>query len=136
MAIPEGMLLRHYFVKVELDDKAKMPFGDPGKAVEACTRAHGRVLAAIDEEASTNACAKVYIAQALDHSFHKGSTTFSENLFQFFLVDFSDLSFRHSTSWREHDNSVCLSHLFLSQDWRSKIKILSQPFLKETITSL
>ena len=59
-----------------------MPFGDPGKAVDACTRAHGRVLAAIDEEATKNACAKGDITQALDHSFHKGSMTFSVNLFQ------------------------------------------------------
>jgi hypothetical protein len=56
-----------------------MQFGDPGKALEACTQAHGRVIAAIDEDASTNACAKSNIAQALDHS--SRSVTFSVNLF-------------------------------------------------------
>jgi hypothetical protein len=43
------MILHPYFVKVDSDDKAKMSFGDAEKAVEACTRAHGRVLAAIDD---------------------------------------------------------------------------------------
>jgi hypothetical protein len=69
-------------VRVELDEKAKMPFGDPGKAVESFTRAHGRVLAAIDEEETTNACAKGDICQAPDHNVHKVSMIFSVNLFQ------------------------------------------------------
>jgi hypothetical protein len=33
--LDDKMLLRHIFLKVESDDKSKMPFGNPEKAVEA-----------------------------------------------------------------------------------------------------
>jgi hypothetical protein len=74
--------LSDFFVCVESDDKAKIPFGDPGRAIDSNARPHGRILAGIDNTTENDAAPKTKIADALDRSYHVGSISPSVNLFQ------------------------------------------------------
>jgi hypothetical protein len=67
------MALSDFFLSVDSNDKAKNPFGNPGRAIDTIARPHGRILAAVDQPK---------IGEALDHSYHHGSITTSANIHQ------------------------------------------------------
>jgi hypothetical protein len=45
--VPASSCLSDLFTSVESDDKAKIPFGNTGRAIDTNARPHGRILAGI-----------------------------------------------------------------------------------------
>jgi hypothetical protein len=80
--VPASSCLSDFFVSVESDDKAKIPFGNPGRAIDTNARPHGHILAGIEHQSSSDKSPRARVAEALDHSYHLGSLSASVNLFQ------------------------------------------------------
>jgi hypothetical protein len=79
--VPASSCLSDFFINVESDDKAKIPFGNPGRAIDTNARPHGRILAGIEHQSSSDKSPGARVAEALDHSYHLGSLSASVNLF-------------------------------------------------------
>jgi hypothetical protein len=71
--VPESSCLSDSFISVESDDKAKITFGNPGRAIDTNTRPHGRILAGIEHQASSDKSPRAREVEVLDHSYHLGS---------------------------------------------------------------
>jgi hypothetical protein len=80
--VPESSCLSDFFISVESDDKAKIPFGNPGRAIDTNARPHGLILAGIEHQYSSNKSPRARVAKELDHSYHLGFLSASVNLFQ------------------------------------------------------
>jgi hypothetical protein len=80
--VPSSSCLSDFFISVESDDKAKIPFGNPVRAIDTNARPHGRILAGIEHHASSDKSPISRVSEALDHSYHLGSLSASVNLFQ------------------------------------------------------
>jgi hypothetical protein len=46
--------LSEFFISVESDDKDKIPFGNPGRAIDTNARPYGRILAGIEHQSSSD----------------------------------------------------------------------------------
>ena len=101
-------------LKVESDDKAKIPFGKPGNPIDSGVRPHGRIIATVNKDGTNN------VKLSGDHSYHLGSLTTSVNLFQTVpeeighswvrgkvYVTLNDSVFESSSGWK-HAAQLCL----------------------------
>jgi hypothetical protein len=80
--VPASSCLSDSFISVEPDDKANIPFGNPGRAIDNNSRPHGRILAGIEDQASSDKSPRARVVEVLDHSYHLGYLSASVNLFQ------------------------------------------------------
>jgi hypothetical protein len=82
VSVPVSSCMSDFFISVESDDKAKIPFGNPGRAIDTNARPYGRILAGIEHQSSSDKSPRARVAEALDHSYHLGYLSASVNLFQ------------------------------------------------------
>jgi hypothetical protein len=68
--VPSSSCLSDFFISVESDDKAIIPFGNPVRAIDTNARPHGRFLAGIEHHASSDKSPRSRVSEALNHSYH------------------------------------------------------------------
>ena len=72
----EDELFEDFILKVESDDRAKIPFGKPRNPIDSGVRPHGRILTQVNNDGTND------VESSGDHSYHLGSITPSVNLYQ------------------------------------------------------
>jgi hypothetical protein len=80
--VPASSCLSDFFISVESDDKSTIPFGSPGRAIDTNACPHGRILACIEHQASSDKSPRARVAEALAHIYHLRYLSASVNLFQ------------------------------------------------------
>ena len=110
----ENELFEDLIMKVESDDKSKVPFGNPGFPIDSGVRPHDKIITKINSDGTNN------VKNSGDHSYHLGSITPSVNLFQTVpeeighswvrgkvVVTLNDSVFEPSSGWK-HAAQLCL----------------------------
>jgi hypothetical protein len=77
-----AMELSDLFIRVKSDNRAKILFGNPGRAIDIIARPHGRIVASVDQSKNNGGPTRPKIGEALDHMYHLSSITTYINLHQ------------------------------------------------------